>query len=316
MEDIILNQIANINSPQVSVIMLTYNREKMVGRMIECILSQTYKDYEFIIIDNGSTDHSSEIVDRYAQQDQRIRVIHRKCGNIGSGRNAGLSIAKGKYIAFVDDDDVCEKDFLSFLYNLITENNADISICGAKWSNIDKKYLMNSEQAIEMLLWRKNYNVAFPTKMFKRELFEKHMFLESGKYDDIYLMPKIIVEANKIAYHGISKYDFVRHETNNSAWTQKHQLLDVETLKEYLNVYEERTDWLVKRFPQSADKWNYFNWSFMVSMVEKISRLQLSDCDNIRQRLIKTLKQNYNAFYYAPWISEKEKEWMDHYVVC
>ena len=105
----------------ISVIMLTYNREELVGRAIDCILAQTYRDFEFIIVDNGSSDRSGAIADEYAAKDSRIRVIHRERGNIGSGRNAGLDAAKGEYIAFIDDDDWTEPDFLEFLYNLLVE---------------------------------------------------------------------------------------------------------------------------------------------------------------------------------------------------
>ena len=126
----------------ISVIMLTYNREKLVGRAIECILAQTYRDFEFIIVDNGSSDRSGAVADEYAAKDSRIRVIHRERGNIGSGRNAGLDAAKGEYIAFIDDDDTCTPDFLQFLYDLAFENNADISICGATDKVFDEKKLM------------------------------------------------------------------------------------------------------------------------------------------------------------------------------
>ena len=115
----------------ISVLMLTYNRENLVGRAIESILVQTYKDFEFIIVDNGSTDKSGDIAEEYAKKDSRIKVIHRKRGNIGAGRNTALDAAKGDYVAFIDDDDWAEPDFLEFLRNLIVENNADISICGA-----------------------------------------------------------------------------------------------------------------------------------------------------------------------------------------
>ena len=75
----------------ISVIMLTYNREALVSRAIESILAQTCRDFEFLIVDNGSTDRSGEIADTYAAQDSRIRVIHRERGNIGAGRNTGDS---------------------------------------------------------------------------------------------------------------------------------------------------------------------------------------------------------------------------------
>ena len=96
----------------ISVIMLTYNRENLVGRAIESILKQTFGDFEFIIVNNGSTDRSGQIADQYAAKDARIRVIHRERGNIGSGRNTGLNAAQGEYIAFIDDDDTCAPDFL------------------------------------------------------------------------------------------------------------------------------------------------------------------------------------------------------------
>ena len=76
-------------------------------------LKQTFEDFEFIIVNNGSTDRSGEIADQYAAEDARIRVIHRERGNIGSGRNTGLNAAQGEYIAFIDDDDTCAPDFLN-----------------------------------------------------------------------------------------------------------------------------------------------------------------------------------------------------------
>lgn len=117
--------------PKISVIMLTYNRQELVGRAIESVLTQTFTDFEYIIVDNGSTDMGGVIADEYALKDGRIKVIHRERGNIGSGRNAGLDAATGEYITFIDDDDFVESDFLDFLYKLAVENNADVSICGA-----------------------------------------------------------------------------------------------------------------------------------------------------------------------------------------
>ncbi len=301
--------------PEISVIMLTYNRENFVQRMIECILAQTFQNFEFIIVDNGSDDKSGIIADSYAQKDNRIKVIHRNRGNIGSGRNAGLDAARGKYIAFVDDDDTCTSDFLEFLYRLVLKYNADIAICGATWADIDEIKVMDAEQALETLLWRKKYNVAFPTKLFRRKMFCKNRFLETGKYDDIYLMPIILSEAKLIVYHGVSKYHFNRHETNNSAWTQNHELLNREILHEYLQVYQDRTNWLIQKFPESSNKWQYFNWSFMVSMVEKITRLELTERYVIRNSLIKELNTNRELFYNSAWILDIEKEWMDRYVV-
>lgn len=298
----------------ISVIMLTYNRENFVGRMIECILSQTMTDFEFIIVNNGSSDRSGVIADEYARKDNRICVIHREKGNIGSGRNAGLDVARGEYIAFVDDDDICDDDFLQFLYDLARESDADISICGAADKSFDEKRCMGPQEALEMLLWRKRYNVQFPTKLIRKSLFEGNRFLETGKYDDIYLMPRILACANKISYHGLPKYDFMRHESNNSAWTQNYSLLEEETLQEYLDVYRERTQWLIGLYPAYALKWRYFEWSFMISMVEKIHRLELKGCENLLAYMTHELREHKDTFLAAPEILNFEKDWMNRFI--
>uniref|UniRef100_UPI0025E5E35E glycosyltransferase family 2 protein n=1 Tax=uncultured Oscillibacter sp. TaxID=876091 RepID=UPI0025E5E35E len=263
----------------ISVIMLTYDREALVSRAIESILAQTYGDFEFLIVDNGSTDRSGQIADAYAAKDGRIRVIHRARGNIGAGRNTGLDAARGEYITFIDDDDWAEPDFLAFLVDLLERHAADVAICGAADKAFDEETVMTAEEALIELMWRKKYNMAFPTKLFRRELVEDLRFPEEGAYDDIALMYKLLAGAERVAYHGLPKYTFYRHEGNNSAWTTDHSLLDAATLDEYLHAYRTRTEWLSGLFPDSAPAWRYFEWSFMISMVEKISRLRIPGCD-------------------------------------
>lgn len=299
----------------ISVIMLTYNREALVGRAIESILRQTYPDFEFLIIDNGSTDQSGAIADRYAAQDNRIHVIHRERGNIGSGRNTGLDAAQGEYITFIDDDDWAEPDFLEFLHHLIAETGSDVAICGATDKSFDEKYVMTAEEALITLMWRKKYNMAFPTKLFRREMIENLRFPEDGSYDDIALMYKLLAGAKKVAYHGLPKYTFYRHPGNNSAWTTNHKLLNPATLDEYLHAYRHRTVWLSEKFPASAPAFQYFEWSFMISMVEKIERLGLTDCQKQKEAMVGQLYTHAKEFLQAPECLPFEKEWMKKYIL-
>lgn len=299
---------------KISVIMLTYNREALVARAIESVLGQTFTDFEFIIVDNGSTDQSGAIADQYAAKDERIRVIHKECGNIGSGRNAGLDAAAGEYIAFIDDDDWCEPDFLEFLYNLAEENSADVTICGAAGRVFEEKLTMNAEESVIELLWRKRYTMAFPTKLFKRELMIELRFPEQGAYDDIVIMYRLLAEANRIAYHGLPKYTFYRHESNNSAWTSNHSLLTLEALDAYLEAYQDRTSYLCGRFPDNALLWRYFRWSFQISMVEKITRLKLSDCYGRRDTLVCELREHRDEFLNSNVAADFEKGWLEMFV--
>jgi glycosyltransferase involved in cell wall biosynthesis len=304
-----------LESLLISVIMLTYNRENMLSRAIECILSQVFTNFEFIIINNGSTDESGNIADEYAARDNRIRVIHRQRGNIGSGRNTGLDAVKGDYIAFIDDDDWCESDFLLFLYNLAVENDADISICGAMDKVFDEKIIMSAEESIIELMWRKRYNMAFPTKMFRREIMENLRFPEEGMFDDITLMYRSLALANRVAYHGLPKYTFYRHENNNSAWTTNHALLTTKTLDEYLEAYRTRTMWLCEKFPNSAYAWRYFEWSFMLSMVEKIIKYEIKNCERQAEILKNNLAHIQSEFLSNSFIQDFEKIWMRRYVL-
>ena len=299
---------------KISVIMLTYNREGLVARAIESVLNQTLTDFEYIIVDNGSNDRSGIIADEYAKKDSRIRVIHRERGNIGSGRNTGLNAAIGEYIAFVDDDDWCELDFLAFLYHLAMDNDADVSICGAADKAFDEKFIMTAEESLIELMWRKRYNMAFPTKLFRHELVESLRFPEYGKYDDIALMHRLLALSKRVAYHGLPKYTFYRHENNNSAWTTDHSLLTPETLDEYLLAYRERTKWLSDMFPSSAVAWQYFELSFMISMVEKIHRLAIEGCKRQLEAMTKTLHENADDFSNSGFVLEFEKEWIVQYI--
>lgn len=299
---------------KLSVIMLTYNRESLEPRMIECILAQTLREFEFIIVDNGSEDRSGEIADRAAKRDPRIRVVHLPCGNIGKGRNAGLDLAQGEYIGFVDDDDLCESDYLEFLHRLIRESDADVAICGAVGAETKEKKVMTPQEALVTLFWRGKYNVAFPGKLFRRELFERCRFRETGKYDDIDMMPQVLSEAKRVAYDGTAKYWFERHGGNNSAWTQNHILLDAGTLREYLGVYDERTRWLSEKFPEEREQWEYFHWSFMLSMVEKVTRLRLEDCYEIRDQLVEEMRPARSQIAQSPWLQGFEKEWLEQYI--
>ena len=299
----------------ISVVMLTYNRERLVSHAMDSILDQTYRNFEYIIVDNGSSDRSGAIADEYAAQDPRVRVIHRPRGNIGAGRNTGLDAAQGEYIAFIDDDDWAEPDWLAFLLDLLLEYDADVSIAGAADRAYDEKKVMTAEEALIELMWRKKYNMAFPDKLFRRELFNGLRFPEDGVYDDIALMYQVMARAKRVAYHGLPKYTFYRHAGNNSAWTTHHEMLTPEILDEYLRAYQKRTEWLSERFPGSAAAFRYFEWSFMISMVEKIKRLGLTDCIKQYDRMTKVLLADQAEFLASPLLLDFEREWMKRNVI-
>lgn len=301
----------------ISVIMLTYNRQNYVEKAIESILGQTYENFEFTIVDNGSEDNSGKICDIYAQEDKRIRVIHTSRGSIGYGRNIGLNESKGQYITFIDDDDVAYPEMLEYLMELIRKGNFDISICGSHRSEngiISDKYVFDDirefigVQGVKELLKREIYNSANPTKLFKRRLFENIRYDEEGKYDDIKVMYKLFAVAKGVIVGGKPLYRFNRHSSNNSGFITKSELLFPEQLDEYFKAFRERTAYLSEIFPEEADFFKYTEWSYLISMYDKIVANNLKNCHLQKDYIMHELKEVYNECNKSIYINNREKE--------
>ncbi|MEM1484909.1 glycosyltransferase family 2 protein [Oscillospiraceae bacterium PP1C4] len=116
--------------PKISIIMPVYKVEKFVGRAIESILQQTFSDYEFLIVDDGSPDSSGKICDGYAEKDDRLTVIHKENGGAPSARNVAIDLAVGKYLYFLDSDDWAEPTMLEDMYQLAEKNDAQLVVTG------------------------------------------------------------------------------------------------------------------------------------------------------------------------------------------
>lgn len=132
------------NKELISVIVPVYQVEKYLVRCLESVVNQTYKNLEIILVDDGSTDASGEICDEYAEKDDRIKVIHKENGGLSSARNAGLDIAQGEYIAFVDSDDWIAPDMYQCLYQLlILHPECQIAECGVIRATDNSKCLVH-----------------------------------------------------------------------------------------------------------------------------------------------------------------------------
>lgn len=116
----------------VSVIVPVYNVEKYISRCIDSIISQSFRNMEIILVDDGSTDNSLELCESYAQKDNRIKLIAKENEGSSVARNIGLGLAEGKYIVFIDSDDALESDFVETLLKAAELHRADICICGYK----------------------------------------------------------------------------------------------------------------------------------------------------------------------------------------
>lgn len=124
--------------PTISIIVPVYNTERFLNKCIDSILNQTYTDWELILVDDGSKDNSGKICDEYEKDDRRIKVIHKSNGGVSSARNAGLSMAQGKYVCFIDADDWVESTYLEDFQ--LDRVESDFYVSGASYDVYDNAY--------------------------------------------------------------------------------------------------------------------------------------------------------------------------------
>ena len=213
----------------VSVIVPIYNVENYLRRCIDSILSQTYKQLEIILVDDGSTDRSPEICDEYQKKDDRIVVIHKANGGLSSARNAGLNVAKGEYIGFVDSDDYISKDMYQLLFQRIKNSECDIAnimyVRAFESGEIisscvphDKDESFSSESYLEELLLHVG-DVSVCTKLFPKELIGNVRFLEGVLNEDLLFIMGLIKRINQIQFVGSTGYYyFVRKKSISSGY--------------------------------------------------------------------------------------------------
>ena len=182
--------------PLISVIVPVYKVEPYLERCVNSIINQTYKNLEIILVDDGSPDNCGKICDELAIKDNRIRVIHKENGGLSSARNAGLDIATGDYITFVDSDDYIENDYLFYLLNALINSNSDIAICGMKTIDESEKII-----SIDAFLSNEIFNV--------KEIFEKILLplktaawgkLFSKKIISNYRFPEKIIHGEDLVF--------------------------------------------------------------------------------------------------------------------
>ena len=128
-----------MDNPLISVIIPVYNSEKYLERALDSVLNQTYKDLEIIVVDDGSTDGSGKIIAKYQKKDPRIISIRQKNSGQAAARNAGIRLAKGEFLAFLDGDDAYDKDFILKLLNGFDDDDIDIAVSGMLYCRVKEK---------------------------------------------------------------------------------------------------------------------------------------------------------------------------------
>lgn len=245
----------------ISVIVPCFNVENYLPECIESIINQTYPNLEIILVNDGSTDDSGIICDKYAALDGRIRVIHQKNGGAANARNAGLRAAGGEYLAFVDGDDFIEPAAYETMLAIMRRYGADLVQCGFREVYPDKR-----EDRIalskETVFGTKEYLARYTTdwtcgliwdKLFRRTLFDDIFFEEGHRIDDEFFTYQGVMNAGKIVYAPVVIYDYRQRKSSAMRDPRAREQMLFDRL-EYLTTRRKK---IVERFPDLKQKYDY-----------------------------------------------------------
>ncbi len=209
-----------MDKPLLSVIVAIYNIENYIEKCICSIIEQSYQNLEILLIDDGSTDQSGHIADRYAEMDHRIKVIHKANGGLSDARNAGIDVCTGEYIAFVDGDDWIDKDMYSHMLTAIIKEDADMGIC--RYRQIYRDNIvdestgmirsMEGRQALTCFIKEEDdiqiQNAAW-NKVYKRVLLGEQRFPVGKWYEDIVYTTILLSKVQRCVYLDSAYYNYV-----------------------------------------------------------------------------------------------------------
>lgn len=296
---------------KISIIVPIYNVEKYIRKCIDSILQQEYKNIEVILVDDGSLDNSGKIIDEYKKNDDRILVIHKENGGVSSARNAGINAASGKYLCFVDGDDYVKKDYVSYLYELISKHDAEISLTEEMFSNFDENqiindnvYIYNGERtAIEILTY--NIPIGVYCKMFNRKFIEENniRFIEDIYIGEGFNFNVDCFQRAKNVVIGHRKIYFYRRDNETSA-TTKFSIMKWENGLKAIDIMKDR---FVLHSPNLINAWNFAKWR---TNVDVYSLLVTSNSYKKYFDFYKKCKKNGKKYFFYAFItptSGKEK---------
>lgn len=256
-------------------------------------MKQTYKNLEIILVDDGSSDKSAEICDKLKKVDNRIIVVHKKNGGLSDARNVGIEISTGKYLGFIDSDDYIQNDMYEYLYKLIKENNADISICDYEIIYEEEDFQVEEKtnkiqtytkiDAMKELLKRNQIQDYAWNKLYKRNLFCNIKYPVGRKMEDLGTTYKLFDKANKIVRGNQKKYYYLQRIGS---------IVNNKTIDLFIDKYEltfERYNYLRNKYGEVIEN--------EIDMLQKILELyQIKDIAVYKYIEEKELTKFYKIF--------------------
>lgn len=221
----------------VSIIIPVYNSVQFLERCVNCVANQTYKEWELILIDDGSRDGSEILCDEYAKEDVRIKVYHQLNKGASLARKKGIELAQGEYLTFVDSDDIVEDDYLERLVESLQKFHVKIAACDqvkhieGEDVQIDKTGMFRLLEENELHERFFKYQFwGFWGKIYHRSVFDDIYFPKYTINEDYVVMAQLFNRYKQMAYVPMGLYHYMTHEDSLS-----HQKLSIRMFDEYYN---------------------------------------------------------------------------------
>ncbi len=288
----------------ISVIIPVYNVEQYLERCIDSVLNQTYTNIEIILVDDGSTDNSGSICDKYKTIDDRISVVHKENGGLSSARNIAIPLIKGRYAMFVDSDDWIDSDMLTDMVQIIKKYNADIVASEViRATDIDnynekKKYdklitEYTRDEYLEIYFKIKGNKTIYyaPSKLYKREVLEENLYPIGLTSEDVVGTLKTILNSHNIVN---INYPYYNYYINDNSITGSFSKKDFDLL----DIWNEAVDICKKR-----DEGKYLSYAKLnrdridyTLLMRMAVNLKYKDIDRLYKdkkiQLLENLKRN------------------------
>lgn len=296
---------------KISIIVPVYKVEKYLENCIRSILNQTFKDFELILVDDGSPDKCGLICDKYTKEDSRIKVIHKENEGLSSARNSGIEIARGEYITFVDSDDYINKFMYEIMYNTADKSKSDIVICDYKnvyHYEVNASIIVNYQNKVENLtniqvlnrLYEADcitYIVAW-NKLYKRELFEGIRYDKGRTHEDEFIIHKLLYRSNIITYIPEKLYYYMQRSDSIMAKRNYRNKLDkLAAIKERLEfMYNYNLDYLIMKTSQKYI-YHFFKIYYDIKNNYENSKYILLSMRKDYEKVLKIILKNGDCYW-------------------
>lgn len=283
----------------ISIIIPVYKVEKYLDRCVQSVVDQTYKNLEIILVDDGSPDNCPNICDKWKNKDSRVRVIHKKNGGLSDARNAGIEIATGKYIAFVDSDDYIKPEMYEKLYFAINEYKADMAICNLQCvddegnlidKNIQrlpiKKEVISGREIVANQIWKEKgwYWIVVWSRLYSRKLFEYIRFPVEKLHEDEFTAHLFWSACEKVACVEGIYYNYVQR--SESITNEHYSIRRLDSIEAILM----RLDYMLDNNYSEKSIHNCYNlyYSVLIESYKKVS---------VKEKMVKKRYKELQCFY-------------------